>query len=190
MTKIENHAYSSMRNPNFIVDLLKNAILTIFRFPKNPKFQKWYSNHIDFIQSNHVPEHVFKPSGYHNRIPRERLRRTHLGKLHFDRNTLNFVFFWFFGFGEFRQNRIFGQSHYQIRIPRWILGMAKLLFMYNSSFVEKAANRLKKYRNCKNRIFAKNGYAEKMRARKIVVLTRIFGSGRIVWDEFWPFYVF
>ena len=41
-----------------------------------------------------------------------------------------------------------------------------------------------------NRIFAKNGYLEKMRAWAFLVFTLIFSSGRIVWAEFWPFYVF
>ena len=36
MTTIENNAYFSMRNPIFIMDLPKNAILTIFQFPKFP----------------------------------------------------------------------------------------------------------------------------------------------------------
>ena len=37
MTKIENNVYFSMRNPNFIPDLPKNAILTIFQFKKIQK---------------------------------------------------------------------------------------------------------------------------------------------------------
>ena len=32
MTKIENNAYFSIRNPIFILDLSKNVIFTIFRF--------------------------------------------------------------------------------------------------------------------------------------------------------------
>ena len=36
---------------------------------------------------------------------------------------------------EMVQNRVVRQNHYQIRIPRRILGIAKPMFMYNSSIL-------------------------------------------------------
>ena len=41
-----------------------------------------------------------------------------------------------------------------------------------------------------NRIFTQRGYLEKMGLAFFLVYTSIVGSRRIVWTEFWPFYVF
>ncbi len=51
----------------------------------------------------------------------------------YDPGTHDFFLFLIFRFFEMVQNRVFRQNHYQIRIPRRILGIIKQIFMYSSS---------------------------------------------------------